>query len=84
GDSRLKVELIRWFNQGADSQVRALSLRYLKRFSTAPDHVMVTVRKDQFNGIKLADVVFLTSSMRADTTGKPMRLAYQVVGKQRA
>jgi hypothetical protein len=83
-DSRLKVEKIRWFNQGADSQVRALSLRYLKRFSSAPGHVDVVVRKDQYPGLKLTDVVFLTSDMRTDATGKATRLAYEVAGKSQA
>jgi hypothetical protein len=83
-DSRLKVEKIRWFNQGADSQVRALSLRYLKRFSVAPDRVEVVVRKESYPGLKLTDVVYLTTTMRTDATGKATRLAYEVAGKSQA
>ena len=84
GDSRLKVEKIRWINQGNDALVRVLSLRYLKRFSTAPDHVSVVVRREQYPTIGLADVAFLTSTMRTDDTGKASRMAYQVISKQNA
>lgn len=82
GDVRLKVEKIRWINQGNDALARILSLRYLKLFSTAPEHVMVTVKRNQFSALRLTDVVYLTSDVRQDATGKPERKAYRVISKQ--
>lgn len=84
GDSRLQVETIRWLNQGDDSTIRILSLRYLKRFSTAPGRITVTVKRDQYRDIALTDVVYLTSRYKTDSTGKAERLAYQVISKQRS
>jgi len=84
GDSRLKIEKIRWINQGDDSRMRILSLRYLQRFSTAPRHVTVKVRKSSYDGLKLTDVVYLTTSLVTDVTGRAERQSFQVIGKERA
>ena len=83
-DARLKIEKIRWVNGGNDSLVRILSLRYLKRFSTAPHHVEVTVRRDQYSTVRLADVAFITSKAITDPDGMPERQAFQVISKETA
>ena len=83
-DARLKIEKIRWVNGGDDSLMRILSLRYLKRFSTAPQHVSVKVRRDDYPDVRLADVVFVTSKMITDPDGMPERLAFEVISKESA
>ena len=83
-DARLKIEKIRWVNNGDDSLMRILSLRYLTRFSTAPQHVSVRVRRDKYDGVRLADVAFITSKMLTDPDGLPERQAFEVISKENA
>ncbi|MDZ7906415.1 MAG: hypothetical protein U5N55_12015 [Cypionkella sp.] len=84
GDSRLKIEKIRWFNDGNDALIRTLSIRYLRRFSTAPRLVTVTVQRAKYGAASLADVVFITSKRITDADGLPERQAYQIISKQTA
>ncbi|MDZ7904595.1 MAG: hypothetical protein U5N55_01515 [Cypionkella sp.] len=84
GDIKHVVQRIRWMNHGADFVARLLAKRYLNRFLTAPQQSKVTLRRDQFGGIGLADVVYITSRSMVDDDGRPKRLAYQVIGRSTA
>lgn len=80
GDSRIRKILSRWFNNGEDSAVLVLSLRLLKRFSSAP--VRAVLRLDaKDTAIRLTDVLRVTSRAFTDATGKQVPTLLQVVGR---
>jgi len=78
-DSKIKQMYIRWLNQGNDDLVRILAIRYLARFRSAPQRATVQVRADKYAGVKLTDVVFLTTDQITDEAGAPETRAYQVI-----
>lgn len=66
----------RWLNHGADSFVKILTSRLIKRYKTAP--VSYTIKVDAFDDVNLADVVRLVSSASQDVTGKDQDVLTQV------
>lgn len=83
GDSRLKVAKVRWINQGDDVRMRAITLRYLARFVTAPRIVEAVVRKSKYGAAGLTDIAYVTTNQETDTIGRAVRQAYQIIGKKR-
>jgi len=81
GDIRYRLEKTRWLNQGAQATIRILAQRYLRRFSTAPERVTITVKRRKFGSIQLADVVNLTVRSIPAPWGVLERKAFQVIKK---
>ena len=81
GDIRYKLEKTRWLNQGASATIRILAQRYLRRFSTAPERVTVTVKRRKYGDLKLADVVNLTIRQAPSGYGTVDRRAFQIIKK---
>lgn len=76
-DQKIKKVYCRWFNKGADSVVRVLALRLLKRFNTPPKTVTVTLdAKDR--GLGLTDVVLLNTYLLSDDIGDSLPRLTQV------
>lgn len=77
-DTRIREVFCRWVNTGAESILRALSVRLLKRFNSAPIHYSLTLdAKDR--DISLTDVLLLNSRIVTDETGKPIPKQVQVI-----
>lgn len=68
-DTRIREIFCRYFNQGADSILRIVGTRLLKRFNSSPtEYVIVLDAKDR--AITLGDVVNIDSYIIQDETGK--------------
>lgn len=79
GDVRYRLEKTRWLNQGRDAIIRVLAQRYLRRFSTAPIRVTVRVKRRKYGGVKLTDVVTLTTTRIPSAWGAVDGAQYQVI-----
>jgi hypothetical protein len=78
GTSIIKEVFCRWFNTGADSFVRTLALRLLKRFNTPPKlYTILLDAKDR--DIGLTDVIELDSRVVTDPTGNQIKTLIQVI-----
>jgi len=79
GDVRYRLEKTRWLNQGRDAIIHILAQRYLRRFSTAPIRVTVRVKRRKYGGVKLTDVVTLTTTRIPSAWGVVEGAQYQVI-----
>jgi hypothetical protein len=68
GDTRIKEINCRWLNQGDDSIVRILSIRYLNRFKFQP--VRYYVELDYKDDMSIGDVVSISSYKITDEAGE--------------
>ena len=77
GDTKVREVFCRYLNNGADSTVRTLALRLLKRFNTPPINYTITL-DIQDRGLKLAGVLRINSRVVTDETGIPLQKLLQV------
>lgn len=77
-DTKVREVFCRWLNDGADSIIRSLALRLLKRLNTPPIHytILLDINKTALN---LADVIELDSRVSTDDTGTPVKRLVQVI-----
>lgn len=80
GSPRIKNIPVRWFNNGINTAVHALAKRMLNRFRDPPT-VYDIVMDEKDYGIKLIDVVEVTSSKITDETGKAVPTLLQITKK---
>ncbi|NBZ87915.1 hypothetical protein [Stagnihabitans tardus] len=81
GDTKTRKVFCRWFNRGDDSAALTLGTRVLKRFSSAPARVKLTVSKND-RAIGLTDVLSLTSAGLQDKTGATPASLWQVISRK--
>ncbi|MGL5735301.1 MAG: hypothetical protein ACRCYS_10590, partial [Beijerinckiaceae bacterium] len=79
GDVRYRLEKTRWLNQGADALVRILANRYIRRFTTPPERVEITVKRRKYGALALASVVRLTSRHIPSPHGLVEARLFQVI-----
>lgn len=77
-DTKVREVFCRWLNTGADSIVRTLSLRLLRRLNTPPVHYTILLDAE-LKSLNLADVVELDSRISTDATGLPVKKLLQII-----
>ncbi len=80
-DVKVREIFCRYLNNGADSIVRVLGLRLLKRFNTAPQHFVITL-DDQDKTIGLTTILGVTSRLVTDDVGRSVTKLLQVYKKE--
>ena len=79
-DTRIKEIFCRFFNAGAESAVRVLSLRLLRRLNTSP--VTYTIKLDNKDeALSLTDVLRVTTRVISSPTGREDQKLLQVFRK---
>jgi hypothetical protein len=76
GDTKIKEINCRWLNQGSDSIVRILSIRYLNRFRVQPVRYIVEV--DHKDDLQTCDVANISSYKITDEAGELINELAQV------
>lgn len=79
-DTKVREVFCRWLNSGADSIIRSLSIRLLKRLNTPPVHYTIVLDAD-YSTLKLADVLEVSSRVVTDETGLPVKELVQIFRK---
>lgn len=79
-DTKVREVFCRWLNNGADSTIRSLSIRLLKRLNTPPVHYTITLDADM-STLSLTDVLELDSRIATDDTGLPVKKLIQILRK---
>ena len=82
GDIRNRTIQTRWLNAGASGVIRILARRYLIRFATEPYRLTVRVKRRKYGGLKLGDVVMVTSRVELSEFGALEQKAYQVARRK--
>lgn len=79
-DTKVREIFCRFFNRGADSAIRVISLRLLKRFNTAPSHY--AIKLDNRDGdLSLTDVIRVNTRILSSATGRTRTQLLQVFRK---
>ncbi|MCB5411774.1 hypothetical protein [Pseudogemmobacter faecipullorum] len=81
GSGAIKNFLCPWLENGADAVVRVAAHRLLRRFEKTPKKVTVELDAAKFAGIRLTDVIRVTSHGLQDDTGQTPAALYQVISR---